>query len=112
MISKNNNTTPDYFQIYTDILDKKYPRKKEECKSILRKNSISVLDIIELDRKIFGNSDKESESFNQRHRSYSKSDILQILDYQKKHKLNNSQVASHFNLSRNTVTKWKKIFLS
>lgn len=111
MISKNNDTTPDYKTIYTDILNKKYPHKKQDCKNILDKNNISVLDILELNRKIFGNSDKETESFNQKHRSYSKTDIIKILDYQKKHNLNNIQLARHFKLSRNTIAKWKKIFI-
>ena len=111
MISKNNNTGPDYFQIYTDILNKKHPDKKEECQSLLQKENLSAIDIIELNKKIFDKQNKETESFNQKHRSYSKTDILKILDYQKKHKLNNTQVANHFNLSRNSVTKWKKMFL-
>ena len=103
--------TPDYKQIYTDILDKKYPDKKEECKIILEKEQLSTIHIIELNQKIFGVGDKETERFNQKHRSYSKTDILQILDYQNKNKLNNSQLANHFQLSRNTIAKWKKMFL-
>jgi hypothetical protein len=35
-----------------------------------------------------------------------------MLDYQKKNKLTNSQLAKHFKLSRNTVTKWKRLFVS
>ncbi len=101
---------PNYKRIYSDILKKKYPKKKEECISILIKEDLLTTDIIELNRKIFGTT-RESEKFNQRHRSYSKSDILKILDHQKKHKLNNSQLANNFQLSRNTVTKWKKLFI-
>jgi|SRR6218665_412683 len=98
---------PDYKRIYSDILTKKYPHKREERKTLLAKESLSVLGIIELNKKIFGIPDKE----NQKHHSYSKSDILYILDYQKKHKLNNLQLANHFKLSRNTVAKWKKRFM-
>lgn len=108
MISRNN--APDYKQIYTDIISKKYPQKKEECQRILEKQNISTIDILELNRKIFGTK-KETEKSNQRHRSYSKSDILQILDYQKKNNLNNSQLANHFRISRNSVTKWKRMFV-
>ena len=60
-----------------------------------------------LNEIIFG---KKTE--NQKFKSYKRSDILKILDYQKKYKLNNSQLANHFNISRNTVTKWKKMFLT
>ena len=102
---------PDYKQIYTDILNKKFPEKKEECKNFLKKANLSAIEIIELNKKLFG-INKETEKFNQRHRSYSRSDILNILDYQKKYQLNNTELATHFKLSRNTITKWRKIFLT
>ena len=62
-------------------------------------------------KKIFGIGNRETQAENQKHRSYSKSDILKILDYQKKNNLNNSQLANHFSLSRNTVAKWKRMFI-
>ncbi|MDR6919880.1 MULTISPECIES: helix-turn-helix domain-containing protein [Chryseobacterium] len=107
----NPNTSPDYKTIYRDILHQKFPDKIEECLPLLDKKCLSAVDILSLNQKIFGNLDKESEQFNQKQHSYKKSDILQILDYQKKYQLNNSQLANHFKLSRNTVTKWRKIFL-
>ena len=103
--------SPDYKLIFTDILDKKFPHKKEKYHILLKKN-LSAIEIIELNNSIFGTSNKEQQSENQKYRSYSKSDILKILDYQKKHKLNNSQLSKHFKLSRNSVTKWKKMFLT
>lgn len=102
---------PDYNKIYTDILVKKFPHKYEECQSLLQKEMLSALDIIALNKKIFG-KDFSSLSRNQKHRSYSRSDILEILHYQKKHKFNDSQLARHFYLSRNSVMKWKKMFLN
>lgn len=101
---------PYYKRIYIDILEKKYPEKKEDCKIFLDKDYLSVCDIIELNRKIFGSQDKDAEDFNQKHRSYNPTDILEILTYQKKNNLNNSQLSDHFKLSRNTISKWKKIF--
>jgi len=101
---------PDYKNIYSDILEKKYPHKTEECLPLLRKKKdLSVMDILELNLRIFGTSSETFET-NQKHRSYGKSDILQILDYQKRNQLSNSQLARHFKLSRNTVAKWKRIF--
>ncbi|WP_336687251.1 helix-turn-helix domain-containing protein [Chryseobacterium bernardetii] len=105
-------STPNYHQIYNDIINKKYPSRKEECRFLLNKENLSVLDIIELNSRIFGISDQRTEAFNQSHRSYNKSSILMMLDYQKKNKLTNSQLAKHFKLSRNTVTKWKRLFIS
>ena len=106
------NSTPDYHRIYNDIINKKYPARKEECKFLLNKQTLSVLDIIELNRRIFGLSDQLTEAFNQSHRSYNRSSILKILDYQEKNKLNNMQLARHFKLSRNTVARWRKLFLA
>ena len=40
-----------------------------------------------------------------------KTTILEILQYQKNNNLNNNQLADHFKLSRNTITKWKKIYI-
>ncbi len=103
-------STINYHAIYADILENKFPQKKEECRNLLEKRNLSSMDVIELNKKIFGISNKKIESENQKHRSYDKSDILKILDYQKKNRLNNSQLARHFKLSRNTVAKWKLVF--
>ncbi|MDV7695514.1 helix-turn-helix domain-containing protein [Chryseobacterium soli] len=102
---------PDYKRIYNDIIIKDFPDKRDCCMRLLQKESLSVVDIIELNEKIFGFPDKETFAANQRHRSYRKTDILKILDYQKKNQLNNKQLALHFKLSRNSVTKWKKRFV-
>jgi hypothetical protein len=104
------NKSPDYRKIYTDVISMKFPEKKAECDHLLSKEKLSIFDILELNNKIFGRPNGTQEKNNQRHRSYNKTDILRILDYQKKNHLNNSQVASHFKLSRNTLTKWKKLF--
>ncbi|MBE4948459.1 helix-turn-helix domain-containing protein [Chryseobacterium culicis] len=101
---------PDYKKIYEDILVK-YPTKKEQCETILSKTVFSVKDVITINNIIFPKADQETQFANQRHRSYDKTSILEILDYQTKNKLNNSELARHFKLSRNTVAKWKKQFL-
>lgn len=102
---------PNYKRIYLDILDIKYPSKKEKCLSILSKKKLSFLDVIALNNIIFqlGNNDKDA--INHKHRSYDKSAIFEILDYQKKYQYSNTQLADHFKLSRNTITKWKKTFI-
>jgi hypothetical protein len=102
---------PDYKRIYTDLINLKYPEKKDVCNQLLSKGSLSTLDIIEINEILFSHNSKENREFNQSHRSYSKSTIFQILEYQKKNKLNNSQLARHFKLSRNTIMKWRTQFL-
>ena len=106
MISKG----PDYKRIYSDIIKIKHPGKKDVCKAILAKNKLSALDIIELNRRIFGTNNRSSRIISQKHRSYNKLDILEILNYQQKNFLNDSELAVHFQLSRNTIAKWKKLF--
>lgn len=100
------NEQPDYNKIYYDIIMIKFPSRMEDCKRLLSKERLTALDVITIDKILFGENTE-----NNKHRSYNKKTILKILDYQKKNKLNNSQLAKHFQLSRNTVTKWKKIFI-
>lgn len=98
---------PDYQKIYMDLLKMKFPEKEKECLPLLQKKNFSQLDVIKLERILFN----EQSLNNGIHRSYDKSTIFKILDYQKKNNLNNSEVAKHYGLSRNTVAKWKKYFL-
>lgn len=75
---------PDYQRIYNDIIIKKFPDKITCCRQLLQKKNLSVVDILKLNEKIFGIPDKENFAASQRHRSYRKADIYEILDYQKK----------------------------
>ncbi|WP_223560215.1 helix-turn-helix domain-containing protein [Chryseobacterium lathyri] len=103
---------PNYKLIFTDIISKKHPEKKVKCQSILDKEDMSILDVIKLNEIIFEVNDKESLTNNQKYKAYDESAILHILEYQKKNKLNNIQLANYFKLSRNTVAKWRKNFQS
>lgn len=99
---------PDYRRIYMDLISKEHPDKMQLFKELFVEEDISNLDIIKINSIIFNAQEKITKEFNIRHRSYDKSSIFQILEYQKKNKLNNTQLANHFKLSRNTITKWKK----
>ncbi|PUV24631.1 transposase [Sphingobacterium athyrii] len=110
--SRENHNPVNYKKIYHDIIVRKYPEHLAKFQNILSKEVLSELDVLMLNRKIFGASDGSTEQFNQMRRSYSEIAIVKILNYQKKNNLNNSQLAIHFQLSRNTVAKWKKIFSS
>ncbi|SDJ11733.1 transposase [Chryseobacterium jejuense] len=101
---------PNYQRIYSDIIEQKFPYKKAECETLLEKKILSAMDIMELNNRIFGTKDQDFKKMNQQLRSYNESDILSILNYQKSHKMNNLQVAEHFGLSRNTMTKWRRMF--
>jgi len=99
---------PNYKRIYSDIINMKYPDKADDCKNILNKEKLSCIDIRSINKLIFGDNIRSRKSG--KHHSYKRDDILLMLDYQKKHGLNNTQLANHFKLSRNSVGKWKKMF--
>lgn len=105
-----NKTAPNYVTIYRDLIKEKYPNKIKECEKILSKANLTALDVINIENIILQNRIKLQ--YNQKFRAYREHDILDILQYQKKHNLNNTMVARKFNLSRNTVAKWRKIFKS
>ncbi|WP_312301264.1 helix-turn-helix domain-containing protein [Chryseobacterium sp.] len=102
---------PNYKKIYTDMIKMNFPDKLEVCAYILDKTKITSMDIITIQEKLFGIQNNFTEQSSKRFRSYDKSTILTILDYQKEHRINNSELARHFKLSRNTVSKWKKLFV-
>ncbi len=106
MDQQTHRLRPNYKQIYWDILNIKQPSKKNDCAKILFKKRLSALDILELNKLIF-----EKENVNSKYRSYSKLDIIEILTYQKTYKLSNVELANHFKISRNTISKWKRSFL-
>jgi|SRR5690606_22880797 DNA-binding transcriptional regulator YiaG len=103
-------TTPNYKKIYTDLVEMKYPHKRDECAFFLKKKYLEVMDVIHLNDLLFRKKNKERQEIDKKQRSYDESTIFRILNYQKKHQLNNSELANHFKISRNTVAKWKKIF--
>ncbi|WP_160139713.1 helix-turn-helix domain-containing protein [Chryseobacterium sp. c4a] len=103
-----NRNTPNYQRIFNDILTLKFPEKKNELREMIAKKELSYLDVIEINNRIF-EVHKEYRD-NQKHRSYNKETILSILNFQKEKQLNNSELAHHFKLSRNTVTKWRRLF--
>jgi hypothetical protein len=98
---------PNYNKIYEDLIEQKYPDREVSCKALLKKDVLSSLDVIKLNNLLFSNG---LHRFNQKLRSYDESAILEILQYQKINKLSNTTVASHFKLSRNTLTKWKRLY--
>ncbi len=102
------STQVNYKQIFTDLILKKFPDKLPEYKEYLTKKELTRLEVIELNQKIFGTKERDFFERNQKLKSYDPSDIAKILDYQTKNNLNNSELADHFNMSRNTVASWKK----
>ena len=105
------NNSINYKALYTDIINDLYPNELSLYQDILNKEQLSFFDISKLNRLIFIDKNRNNSKVNQKFKSYQEKDILFILDYQKTNKLNNTQLAIHFKLSRNTVAKWKKNYI-
>lgn len=104
-----NNNKPNYIKIFKDIIEHTCPDRVQEFSSYLKKENLSIIEVIELNNKIFKLQDKDTLNFNQKHKSYDQEAILQMLAFQKKERLNNVELANYFKLSRNTVSKWKSL---
>ena len=108
-MAKQESMIPNYKNIYLDIISKKFPSKTDTYDKILSKKILSNYDVIVLNKELFPNAKNQTE--NQKLKSYTKETILKILDYQKDKKLNITELARHFSISRNTIAKWRKIYI-
>ena len=108
-MDKQESMIPNYKNIYLDIISKKFPSKKDTYEKVLSKNTLTNYDVIVLNKELFPNAKNQTE--NQKLKSYTKETILKILDYQKAKKLNVTELARHFSISRNTIAKWRKIYI-
>lgn len=110
-MAKQISIGPDYKKIYQHIIAKKFPSKEQECQDILGKEMMTNYDVIILNEKLFSKNNDAYLSVNQKFKSYSKDTILKVLDFQKKMKCTNTELSNQFNISRNTIAKWKKVFI-
>ncbi|UUV22354.1 helix-turn-helix domain-containing protein [Paenimyroides aestuarii] len=101
-------TGPDFGKIFRDMAANK---KIETPLDFAEKQNWSSLDVIKINDMFFASKQNDSQMFNQSHRAYDAASVKQILNYQKKHGLNNSEISKMFKLSRNTLAKWKKMDL-
>lgn len=108
-MAKQISMIPNYKNIYLDIISKKFPSKTDTYEKILSKKILSNYDVIVLNKELFPNAKNQTE--NQKLKSYTKETILKILDYQKAKKLNVTELSRHFSISRNTIAKWRKIYI-
>lgn len=70
-------------------------------------NIRTAMDILLLNNLAFGK--KVCTIENQKLHSYDENSIRVILKFQKNNNLNNTELAKHFKISKNTVAKWKKL---
>lgn len=93
----------NYKRIFQDILDLKFPENKELRAVVLEKEINDFYDVLSLNKIIFGDENKGNK-----HKSYDSSTITKVLNYQQENNISNIETAKKFNLSRNTVSAWKK----
>lgn len=106
-----NLQSPDYIAIYQDIIKKKHPEKEEKCKDFLQKKKLTTREVISLNNLIFGKEKSFGTRKNSKFRSYDKETVQYIINYQQRNKLNHSQTAKYFKISRNTLAKWRKDYI-
>jgi len=89
----------------------KFPDLYKEFEQLLDRDELNHFDIELINDKLF-KENTHLNKFKQKYKAYDKKTILKMLQYGKKHQLNNTQLARHFKVSRNMVTKWKKMFIN
>lgn len=107
--SKKIISRPDFGKIFQDMAQRKN-LSDSKVKEISSQKEWNSLDVIKMNEKIFGKASIGSLSFNQKHKAYDKSSIIEILNYQKEYSLNDTEMMKIFKISRNTINKWQKLF--
>jgi hypothetical protein len=102
----------NYKLIFMDIIHEKFPSLLQEEELLLKIDNINnFIDILNINNKIFQIIGIERNSQLQKLKTYTPQDIQVILNYQNEYRLNNSNLANHFQMSRNTIKKWKDKFV-
>ncbi|MCT2409950.1 helix-turn-helix domain-containing protein [Chryseobacterium antibioticum] len=104
---------PDFKLIYTDIINEKFPEKINDPLIRNKLNALNTaVDVLKFNILVFGESEYPILFKNQRLRSYDEASIREILNYQSKNKLTNTETGNHFKISRNTIARWRSFFKS
>lgn len=106
----------NYKSLYLDFVEHSNLLSKQAKKDLIHrlkqeeKESISFKNLMTMNLIIKNDISQSNDKQIQRLKSYDKDYIQYILEYQNKYKLSNNQVSLEFKLSRNTISKWKKIY--
>ncbi|WP_370900464.1 helix-turn-helix domain-containing protein [Chryseobacterium gossypii] len=92
------------------MLKQQNPEKLKEPKiKKLLENLNTTEDILSFNEKVFKVSG-ESQKINQKLKTYDRRTMMKLLKYQKKHGFSTSYMSRKYNISRTTLSKWKKTF--
>lgn len=97
---------PDYQKIFQDMFKYNFVEHNQALSERLEKGPLTSIEVMQLNNRLFYKNKKQSSIY----KAYDKSSIKKILQYQKIHQLNNTELAKHFGISRNTIAKWKNIY--
>lgn len=98
---------PDYNKIYKDLINTWFFDQKEELLPLISIDITTSLDVIHINNELFNKTSKGTQNYNQKLRSYDVPSIIKIVDYQRENFLTIKETSELFNVSRNTVAKWK-----
>lgn len=100
---------PDFCRIFQEIAQKN-ERSEMLIEHIENINEWNSLIVIKMNEKVVAEPGSENLKCNQKHKAYDEHSIKEILNYQEKNNLNNSEMMRLFKISRNTIARWKKMF--
>nr|WP_315031703.1 helix-turn-helix domain-containing protein [uncultured Chryseobacterium sp.] len=103
---------PNYKKIFSDLIEAKFPEKRDIFNTFLIKDEFNAMDVLIINKMISKLLKIDNIDENQRFKAYGPSDIFEILEYQKRNELNNSELSRQLKISRNTIAKWKKQLLA
>ncbi len=103
------NSTPNYSEIFKDMLAKKSNQNDVSIEKISFQKISGTLDLLALQDAIL-NTEKSVSSNKESKRlmTYTQKDVLKIMRYKLRHNLSASEVAKKFNVSRSTIFNWMK----
>lgn len=71
---------------------------------------MSIIGVLRFNKLLFGNESIQNKTNNQ-YKAYDLDTVVYILEYQKEFNLSNTEISIMFSVSRNTITRWKKLCL-
>ncbi len=108
--SSRNSPPPDYKRIFEDLAHERYGGAVPEVLQQKIAHLDSAVAVWECNQLLFEKDYTSKETA--RMKSYDKASIMHILKTQQEEKLNDTELAKRFHMSRNTIAKWKKQYNS
>lgn len=103
------NSTPNYSEIFKDMLAKKSHQNDISIEKISFQKISGTLDLLALQDAIL-NTEKSVSSNKESKRlmTYTQKDVLKIMRYKQRHNLSVTEVSNKFNVSKSTIFNWMR----